>query len=270
MNDWYALRDPRQFYYGAYTMARARQQETMEKNIDFAARRGLLSGLPEDLRAKILFALVPLRHFEWGANSNNCYMTAYGWGTAITQATMFHTMDRLALAQYLSRIGLLVDGNTGESLQQGKALWMEHSAWQGVRRLTEKMMATRDWFELFVAQNLVADGLLYPLVFKHFVARIDVESGPSLGLLTEFMSTWHDETTRWVDATLKTIAAESADNAGRLGDWTSIWQDRANEALAPLAAELLGPDADGTLAEVDEALSARISKLGVKTPEVTS
>ena len=32
MADWYALRDPRQFYYASWTMARARQQEAMEAN----------------------------------------------------------------------------------------------------------------------------------------------------------------------------------------------------------------------------------------------
>ena len=30
MNDWYAFKDPRQYYYGAYTTARAKQQDAME------------------------------------------------------------------------------------------------------------------------------------------------------------------------------------------------------------------------------------------------
>lgn len=264
MADWYALKDPRQYYYGAYTMTRARQQETMEKNIDFSQRRGLLSGLQEAEREQILLGLVPLRHFEWGANSNNCYMTAYGWGTAVTQATMFHTMDRLALAQYLSRIGLLIDGNTGESLQQAKTLWMEHSAWQGMRRLVEKMMATKDWFELFVAQNMVVDGLLYPLMFRTFVSRIDSSHGPSLGLITEFMTTWHDETARWVDATVKIVAAEPGSNASQLAVWSSTWRDRTKDALLPLLTVLLGSEAAGALEQADKALEERMSKLGVK------
>jgi phenol hydroxylase P1 protein len=242
----------------------------MEKNMEFAERRGLLSGLPEELRAKILFALVPLRHFEWGANANNCYMTAYGWGAAATQATMFQTMDRLALAQYLSRIGLLLDGNTGESLQLGKALWIDHSAWQGVRRLVENMMATRDWVELFVAQNLVVDSLLHPLVFKHFVAEIDAASGVSLGLITEFMTSWYDETARWIDATVKTLTVESADNADRLRDWSSTWRARGKEALGPWTTELFGSDAHRVLAQVDQALTTRLSKLGLGTTEVVS
>ena len=41
MADWYSFKDPRQFYYGAYTMARAKQQDTAEANFDFVERRGL-------------------------------------------------------------------------------------------------------------------------------------------------------------------------------------------------------------------------------------
>lgn len=267
MADWYALKDPRQYYYGSYTITRARQQETMEKNIAFAERRALLANLPQAVREQIQFGLVPLRHYEWGANSNNCYMTAYGWGTAITQATMFHTMDRLALAQYLSRIGLLLDGNTGESLAGAKTLWMEHPSWQPMRRLVENMMATQDWFELFVAQNLVADGLLQPLMFKDIAARLDATNGPSLGLITDFMTTWFDETARWVDTTIKTVAAESGDNAAQITQWFMHWRGRCSEALAPLATDLLGADAAGALDQVGKSLDARVTKLGLKTGE---
>ena len=265
MKDWYSLRDPRQYYYGAYTIARSRQQETMEKNIDFADKRGLLRELPEAVRNKLIFAFVPLRHLEWGANTNNCYCTAYAWGTAVTQATMFHTMDRLGLAQYLSRIGLLLDGNTGDSLALGKTLWMEHAAWQGLRRLAEKMMVTRDWFEVFVAQNLVLDGLIYPLVFQRYEAQVARAQGPALSLLTEFMNQWFEETSRWVDATVKGAAAESSDNAAKLGAWISAWRTEFVQALTPYAAELFGDEASGQLEAVSAAFDARVAKLGLKS-----
>ena len=41
MSDWYVLKDPRQFYYSTYTLARARQQETTEANFNFVETRGL-------------------------------------------------------------------------------------------------------------------------------------------------------------------------------------------------------------------------------------
>jgi phenol hydroxylase P1 protein len=264
MNDWYAFKDPRQYYYGAYTITRSRQQETMEKNIEFVTRRALLSGLPEAQKQRIAALMVPLRHVEWAANTNNCFVTAYGWGTAITQATMYHSMDRLGLAQYLSRIGLLLDGNLGTSLVAGKEAWLDAPLWQPLRRLVEDLMAVQDWFETFTAQNAVLDGLLYPLVYRHIDARLSAQCGAGLGMLNEFAISWFDETSRWVDATLKTAVAESPENAALLSRWIEMWHGRTLEALQPLALEALGEqDAAAALADIDATFTTRMTKLGI-------
>ncbi|HWS62892.1 MAG TPA: aromatic/alkene monooxygenase hydroxylase subunit beta [Steroidobacteraceae bacterium] len=267
MKDWYAFRDPRQYYYGTYTIARARQQEVMEKNIDFVQKRGLLRDLSEVERTALIFTLVPLRHVEWGANLNNCYITAYGYGAAITQATMFHAMDRLGLAQYLSRIGLLLDGNSGDSLAHGKALWLNHAVWQNLRCLVERLMVTKDWFELYVAQNLVLDGLLHPLIFTHYERRVSAEHGPALSLLTEFMTNWFNESARWVDSTIKTAAVESPANETLLCGWIANYRKACNEALASYASAVFSQDADTVLAQIDAVFETRVAKLGLKTAQ---
>ncbi|GJH14692.1 aromatic/alkene monooxygenase hydroxylase subunit beta [Caballeronia novacaledonica] len=264
MNDWYAFNDPRQYYYGAYTIARSRQQEAMEKNFEFVARRRLLSDLSDETKAHIASLMVPLRHVEWAANTNNCFVTGYGWGTAITQATMFHCMDRLGIAQYLSRIGLALDGNQGTTLVEGKARWLDDPMWQGLRRVVEDTMVVRDWFETFVAQNVVLDGLLYPLVYRHIDERITRLHGPGLGMLNEFASSWFDETSRWVDATIKTAAAESPANAALLGQWIAKWRAAVIEALKPLAIAALDDDAHHALEAIAQAFDARIAKQGVE------
>lgn len=263
MADWYDCKDPRQFYYGTYTTTRARQQETAEKHFSFVEKRGLLTALPEADHARLAYCLLPLRHVEWGANMNNCAITAYGWGAAITQATMFHTMDRLGLAQYLSRIGLLLDGSTGESLAQARADWLESPDWQPMRRLVEDSLVLEDWCELFLMQNFVLDGLLYPLVFQRFDARIAAQTGPGLSLCLEFFANWFDETRRWVDAVLKTIAAESPENAQILSRWYQHWRARGAEALAPYATHLFGEEASAECEGVLTELDARARKLGL-------
>jgi phenol hydroxylase P1 protein len=39
MADWYAFRGPRQYYYGSYVLARAKQQEAAEAAFDFVETR---------------------------------------------------------------------------------------------------------------------------------------------------------------------------------------------------------------------------------------
>jgi phenol hydroxylase P1 protein len=263
MKDWYSLRDPRQYYYGTYTIARSRQQDGMERSIDFVDKRGLLRDLPNAVREQLIFALVPLRHVEWGANTHNCYVTAYAWGTAVTQAAMFHTMDRLGIAQYISRIGLLLDGNSGSSLEHGRELWLHHPAWQPLRRLVERMLVTRDWFEVFVAQNLVLDSLLHPLVFRQFERRMSSQHGPALSLVSEFMRTWFDESSRWVDATISGAASDSTDNAELLSRWVTGWLEAATAAVQPYTEQLFETDAAEVLKGVQADLDKRAAKLGL-------
>lgn len=260
MQDWYALKDPRQFYYGTYVNARARQQETMEKNLEFVEKRGLLAALPADVRELLTLGVVPLRHLEWAANMNNSAITAYGFGSAITQAAMFHTMDRLGIAQYLTRIGLLVGDR--EAVEQAKAAWMEDMAWQPLRHAAEDLLVRDDWFELHVAQNLVLDGLVYPLVYQQF-DRYCAAANPVFSLVTDFMNAWYGETSRWVDATVKTAAQESPENAAVIGEFAFGWLDRFTHALRPLAQRLFGANADAELGQAVEALNKRLTALGL-------
>ena len=131
MKDWYSFRDPRQFYYGSYVIARAKMQETAEADFEFVETRNLVERWSDADKANVLAVMVPLRHVAWGSNMNNAAMCAYGYGTIITQPCLFLGMDQLAIAQYITRMGLLVAGP--EAIEQGKQAWLNDAAWQGVR-----------------------------------------------------------------------------------------------------------------------------------------
>ncbi|MDN0083173.1 aromatic/alkene monooxygenase hydroxylase subunit beta [Crenobacter sp. SG2305] len=261
MTDWYALKDPRQFFYGSYVNARARQQETMEKNLEFVEKRGLLGSLSDEVLTLLTTGVVPLRHVEWAANMNNCAITGFGHGSAITEATMFQTMDRLAIAQYLSRIGLLIGGKP--ALDAAKAAWLSGEQWQPLRHAVEDLLVRDDWFELFVAQNLVQDSLIYPLIYQKLDAQLSLTTGPAFSLVTDFMPTWYAETTRWVDAVIKTAVQDNPDNGTVLSGFVFEWLDRFATALSPLAQQLFGQDGDEVLASVVAPLEKRLAGLGL-------
>lgn len=262
MQDWYALKDPRQFYYSTYTLTRARQQDTAEANFNFVETRGLADLMPAELRQLALDLLVPLRHAAWGANQNNTFICGYGYGTTFTQPCIYHAMDNLGIAQYLSRLGLLIGGT--EALDAGKAAWLDGEAWQPLRRYVEDCLALRDPFELFVAQNVALDGLLYPLVYERIVDDyLSSKGGAAVAMLTQFMSDWFDETKKWVDAVLKVAAAESEHNRVQLQEWTDAWKDRAASALLPVVEQVFGARADDVVSEQVAAFKARIQKTGI-------
>jgi phenol/toluene 2-monooxygenase (NADH) P1/A1 len=267
MQDWYALKDPRQLYYGSYTLMRARQQEVLESNFAFVEKNDLFVSMPAELLAKARKLLVPLRHYEWGANMNNSFITGYAYGAVLANATMFATMDRLGSAQYLTRIGLLLDGNQPGVLEQGKSDWLDAPCWQPLRESMEHLFLVKDWGELFVAQNLVFDGYLYPLA-KHIVEHQMVgQGGSGIGMLTAFMSEWFEETQPWINSVLKTLAAESQANRQHLLCWIDRWQPRARIAAAALL-EALGENSH-ELERLDAGFALRLSKMGLHVEEVS-
>ena len=260
--DWYVLKDPRQFYYGNWTMTRARQQDAMESNFQFVDARAMVDKIPDDVRLKALQVLMPLRHAAWGANMNNASICAYGFGTAFTAPAMFHAMDNLGVAQYLTRLGLAL----GEPavLDDGKAAWLNDPRWQVLRRTVEDTLVLKDPFELFVAQNLALDGLLYPLIYGSFVDdHIALRGGTAVAMLTAFMPDWHEESARWVDAVIKAAAAESPTNATLISGWANEWITRAAAALAPVAELALGAAGEAALADARATLTQRCRKAGL-------
>ena len=260
--DWYVLRDPRQYYYGTWTMARARQQDAMETNYQFVESRGLLAKMPDATTAKACAVLMPLRHVAWGGNMNNCFIGAYGYGTAFTAPAMFHAMDHLGVAQYLTRLGLAV--NEPGVLEAGKNDWLGNPHWQPLRRYVEDMFVLKDPFELFVAQNLALDGQLYPLIYGNFIdEHLALQGGTAVSMLTSFMPEWHEEALRWVDAVVKVAAAESDANRLLISGWAKTWADRAQAALAPIAELALGATGQKDLAAARGLLDARCKKAGL-------
>lgn len=260
MEDWYLLKDPRQFYYGSYVQQRAKMQEVAESNYAFFDKRKLAERLTESQREELNRFVVPLRHLEQTANLNNMFASAYGYGTAITQACMFHGMDRLGIAQYLSRIGLILDGNTGSALARAKKYWIEDPVWQGMRKLAEETTVIEDWFEVFVAQNLVMDSLVYPLMFHSWDEKMADQGNADVGMLLEFMQQWFKDGTRWVDSVIKTVAAESDENKALLEKWVKDYRERTESALAPLVESALDADA---MASATAQLDKRLQKCGL-------
>ncbi|CAM5183525.1 Phenol hydroxylase, P1 oxygenase component DmpL OS=Castellaniella defragrans (strain DSM / CCUG 39792 / 65Phen) OX=1437824 GN=BN940_04361 PE=4 SV=1 [Castellaniella denitrificans] len=261
MADWNVLRDPRQYYYATWTMTRARQQEAVEANYKFVQSRDLIARMPSTTQDLACQVLMPLRHVAWAGNMNNSQICARGYGAPLTAPALMHALDHLSIAQYLTRLGLVLGGP--EVLNAGKQDWMDAPGWQALRRHVEDTLVIQDPLHLMVAQNLALDGLLYPLIYTHFVDdHLTLKGGSAVAMLCSFMTEWHLESSAWVDAVLKTCAAESQDNARLLGAWYGAGIQAAQSALSPIANLALGEDGPVILQSVREQLNARAQKLG--------
>ncbi len=262
MDDWYKFLDPRQYYYGNYTMARAKQQDSAEQNFKFVEKRNLLSSLPENVKQTIINHVLPLRHYEWAANMNNAQICAMGYGASITSAAMLHAADRLGNAQYITRIGLVLSENDEVVIDQAKTAWLNAPLWQVLRKLVEDSLVIEDWFELFLVQNLIMDGLLHPLIFKRLEEQLNQQGASTYSMLTEFIVDWYAESTRWVDKQIAVATAESDENKKLVSDWFNKWLTEAEKAISPLALSALD-DGENIIAEISQQLKTRAAKNGI-------
>lgn len=263
LDDFDALIDPRQYYYGPYTLQRAKQQENADSNFSLLEKRALFSLLDPVWATTIRRVVVPLRHAEWGANTNNTYLSGYGYGTPFTSAALMQAMDRLGIAQYLTRLALALNEQEPGILDEGKALWLHDPMWQPLRHLVEDSMVQKDWFELHVLQNLLLDSQVQPMAFQHLDAAIGAQGGVAYTLATEFMRDWFAEATRWVDSTVKVAASAKPENLALLKQWVAQWWPRVMEATSPLLDAGFGTGASAVRAAMVAALNLRLGKLGL-------
>lgn len=262
MRDWYDLKDPRQFYYGTYTLARAKMQDAADATFQQAVDQGMAENLSVASRQLVSHFLVPARHIEWGANMNNCFVAAYGFGTAITAAAMYAAGDRLGMAQNISMIGLEVGGET--SLTVAKSLWMEAPEWQPLRQYLESLFVKKDWFEVFVAQNLILDTLSFGLLYDEMPKCFSGQDTAFYFLASAFMREWHAESSRWVNAVMTTAIRESEQNKAILTEWTERHRAHAGGAMSALIQSIPNADAATIRNDVLSRLDDRLRGLGLR------
>jgi phenol hydroxylase P1 protein len=235
--DPYQFTDPRQFYYTPYVSSRAALHDDFGKTLGYLEERDLLTRLPAGWRALLATVVVPLRHYESGAQLISVAGARFAHGTSLEQCCTFAAFDRIGNAQLLSRIGIALGRGTAAELTAAKAQWLDGAHLQPLRRLTEQIMVTEDWAEGILAVDF-ADSVIYPLLYRRLDERAAPGDGGPYSLLARYFSTWFADQRRWIDA----LAAAWRDdpvhgpaNRVELDRIEAAWRGPAEAAAGELA-----------------------------------
>lgn len=258
LTDPYSFTDPRQFYYAPYVASRADLHDSFGATLGYLEKRGMFERLPQSWRSVVAEVVLPMRHYEAGAQMICSHAARFGWGTSITQCAAYAAFDRIGNAQILSRAGISFGGGTADSLASAKQLWLDDPALQPLRRLVEETLVEADWGVGLVTLD-VTDQLLYRLLYTHLDdAAIGAGAG-SYSLVSQHLSGWFLDQRRWLDALYRTWVADP-----ELGDANVEHLRRivaralagAEAALVPVAEKL-----DGLVdAGCQEALAAAVAE----------
>ena len=259
LTDPYSFTDPRQFYYAPYVTSRAAMSDAFGATLTYLESRGLLERLPDRWRDLLAQLVIPLRHYESGAQLISTAAARFGFGTTITQCAAYAAFDRIGNAQLISRLGIALDGGTAGLLEDAKTSWLEDAALQGLRKHVEQTIVEKDWALSLVALD-VTDQLLYRILFVHLDDAAHTGGAPAYSLAAQHLTEWFKDQRRWLDALYKAWTADpelGAANAEILERTVADAVDRTVTALRPLAARadaLVGAGAEAAL----EAVAAEV------------
>lgn len=236
LGDPYRFLDPRQYYYFPYVSARAAHHEAFAQTLAYLQERHLLAKMAQPWREVLASVVLPLRHYESGAQLLSVAGARFAYGTSISQCCTFAAFDRMGNAQMLSRIGLsLSDGP--ELLAEAKVGWLDAQPLQGLRRMVEELLVEEDWAIGVLGIDLV-DSQLYPLLFSALDEAALLGGAGAYSLLARHLWEWYRDHRRWLDALLPAWTGDPENgpaNAAVLAGVLDRWLPQATEAVAALA-----------------------------------
>lgn len=261
MQDWYDLLDPRKFHYMSYVSTRASQNSANEQSFDFIDKRNLAKFIKSENLEKVYTYLTPLRHYEYGGNMNNLTIVDRVYGTAMMSACLFHAEDRLGMAQHITKIVLLLSDNDVTKLDEGKESWLTCPKWQSLRKAIEDSFIIKDPIRLFIKQNVVFDSFVIPLMVSGLSKELASQNESAISMLTEFITSWFEETIKWIDSVVQIMAKESADNKELLTSWIKEDISIIEDAMSEL--NTFSENKDELILEVKNTLLQRLKKSGI-------
>ena len=269
LTDPYTYTDPRQYYYTPFVANAAERYESFGQTLKYIEDRRLLDRLPENWQIVCTGFVVPLRHYESGAQLVCSNAARFAYGTTVAQPVAFASMDRVGNAQLHSLVGLAMDGGGGDALEEAKKNWLYAPPLQGIRRLLEELLLEDDWAAGLIGLDLT-DQLLYPVLFNHLDDRALFRGATAYSLLARHFHDWFGNHRKWIDALVKAWVKDAAHgeaNAKALAGFADRWYPRANAAVRQFA-EGLAESAGSTtvLGATDRnaaELAARLRKAGV-------
>lgn len=271
LTDPYSFLDPRQYYYAPYVQSRAAMGDAFAKSLEYVGSRNLMQKLPAGWEALVADLLLPLRHYEAGAELVSIEGSRFAYGTTIDQACMFAAFDRIGNAQNLSRIGIVFADGHDHALADAKEKWVSDPALQGLRRFIEEQLIVQDYAKELIALDL-CDRLLYSLMFTHLDEAALMGGAGAYSLLAQHFASWFADQRRWIDHLIKTWFADPEFAEANKAAFNEVLADRwaqIVEAVVDLAAAVDARVSAGAVEAVEATatgVAAELRELGLTVP----
>ena len=236
--------------------------------------RDLMQKLPDGWSSLVGDVLLPLRHWEAGAELVSIEGSRWAWGTTIDQCCVFAAFDRIGNAQNLSRVGIVYGEGHDGALAAAKQRWLEAPEMQGLRRLIEEVLAGttgQDYAAKLLTVDLT-DRLIYGLMYNLLDEAALTGGAGAYSLVAQHFSSWFGDQRRWIDQLVKTWFADPTYAEGNKAAFDAVLATRwaqIVEAVSDLAAAVdarIDAGASASVAASAAAVAADLAALGLTVP----
>lgn len=264
--------DPRQYYYTPYVTTRSAMHEAFAKTLDYLETRDLFAKLPAAWSQVMAEAMIPLRHYESGAQLIFSGACRFGYGTTVTQCCGYAAFDRVGNAQLVSRVGIALGGGTADLLEAAKTQWVEARHLQGLRRYVEEAMVEDDWADTVISLDLT-DHLLYTVLYRAMDESALLGGAGAYSLVAQHLSGWFSDHRRWLDALYQAWVTDPENGESNIAAFTDIVGRKLTDAVAAVRLltehvdSLVDASATVALEEAADAVRASLVSLGLNLQE---
>ncbi|MBI2802747.1 MAG: toluene hydroxylase [Gammaproteobacteria bacterium] len=170
-SDWHVFRAPDQEWSRTHYQRQSHIENTIKMVVENARSDGAPGRFDPGWVSVLQDQFGALKHAEFGLGVALMKAQRDGMTQMINNTILTNASYKLRLAQditlYLGDIGLdiAVDGDAG------KKAWLENTAWQGVRKVVEAILAATDHLEIYFAVNVVFEALVGELFRNGFIMR---------------------------------------------------------------------------------------------------
>ena len=240
--DWEAFADPRRTTYRAYNELQDRKENVLDGLLTQIDETGYDANLADGWIAFLDRWYAPLRFPTHGLQMLAAYIAQMAPASRITNCASFQAGDELRRQQRIAyRTVQLAGHRTGIDINAHRRLWEEADAFQPLRELIERALASYDWGESFVVTNLVIKPRIDRLVNLELAGTTASANGDFMLRNIHFSldedARWHRD---WSAALVQMTFGDTQANRDVVAAWIAKWEPlaaRAVHALAQVTAE---------------------------------
>lgn len=234
--DWWAYRDPNAEWFRPFVKRQADIGRAIEQSIANAKRADSFKAFDTSWVEFLANHYGAYRFAEYGLFLALCQAQREAGSDVVAQPIVFQSVEKDRHAQDITLYSMELE-NVIENFSDAKAKsnWMEAPEWQGLRRITEYLLACRDWGEIYVVVNCLLEPLVSTLFCRELVLRHAPLHGDSV-TTTLVQGAEADRASRYdsMKAFVTMAIEQNPENRKTIQTWLDKWLPLAKQAAEDL------------------------------------